>query len=47
MMSFGELKTFITVVYCWFAIGAGVIAVFAAKELITLIKMKKPNETEK
>jgi hypothetical protein len=38
MMSKEALELFNTIVYIWFALGAGLIGVFAAKELWFLIK---------
>lgn len=41
MISLAALKAFMTVVYVWFAAGAGVIGIFAAKELWFLVTGKK------
>ncbi|MDD3183865.1 MAG: hypothetical protein PHD70_00930 [Anaerostipes sp.] len=46
MLSFEAFRMFIIVVYVWFVIGAGIIGVFAAKELAILIRGKKEVKAE-
>lgn len=46
MLSFEVFRMLIVVIYAWFVIGAGVIGVFAAKELTILVCGRKKEKIE-